>query len=88
MKIYTILQKSSDPELEPYVLEESFDNYDDAVTAAKEAIIDTQSDYADETNIVTNKTAKGDITSFELWQNDADRWLESVEICPTYLITL
>ena len=86
MKVYTILQKASDPELDPYVLEQSFVNYDDAVTAAKAAIIDAQSDYADETNIVTNKTAKGDITSFELWQNDADRWLESVEICPTHLV--
>lgn len=86
MKVYTILQKASDPELDPYVLEQSFVNYDDAVTVAKATIIDSQSDYTDETNIVTNKTAKGDITSFELWQNDADRWLESVEICPTHLV--
>lgn len=86
MKVYTILQKASDPELDPYVLEQSFLNYDDAVTVAKETILDAQSDYTDETNIVTNKTARGDITSFELWQNDADRWLESVEICPTHLI--
>lgn len=86
MKVYTILQKASDPELDPYVLEQSFVNYDDAVTVAKATIIDLQSDYTDETNIVTNKTAKGDITSFELWQNDADRWLESVEICPTHLV--
>lgn len=86
MKVYTILQKASDPELDPYVLEQNFVNYDDAVTVAKATIIDSQSDYTDETNIVTNKTAKGDITSFELWQNDADRWLESVEICPTHLV--
>lgn len=86
MKIYTILQKTSNPELDPYVLEQSFVNYDDAVTVAKATIIDAQSDYTDETNIVANKTAKGDITSFELWQNDADRWLESVEICPTHLV--
>lgn len=86
MKIYTILQKTSNPELDPYVLEQSFVDYDDAVTVAKATIIDAQSDYTDETNIVANKTAKGDITSFELWQNDADRWLESVEICPTHLI--
>lgn len=86
MKIYTILQKAADPELDPDVLERSFVNYDDAVTVAKATILDAQSDYTDETNIVTNKTAKGDITSFELWQNDANRWLESVEICPTHLV--
>lgn len=86
MRVYTILQKASDPELDPYVLEQSFVNYDDAVTVAKATIIDAQSDYTDKTNIVTNKTTKGDITSFELWQNDADRWLESIEICPTHLV--
>lgn len=86
MRVYTILQKASDPELDPFVLEQSFLNYDDAVTVAKETILDAQSDYTDETNIVTNKTAKGDITSFELWQNGVDRWLESVEICPTHLV--
>lgn len=86
MTVYTILQKTADPELDPYVLEQSFVNYNDAVTVAKATIIDSQSYYVDETNIVTNKTAKGDITSFELWQNDADRWLESVKICPTHLV--
>ena len=85
MKVYTILQTASDPELEPYVLDQSFANYNDAVTVAKATIIDARSDYADETNIVVNKTIKGDITSFELWQNDSDRWLESVTICVTKL---
>lgn len=58
MKVYTILQKASDPELDPYILEKSFLNYDDAVTVAKETILDAQSDYTDETNIVTNERNK------------------------------
>lgn len=44
MTIYNILQTAADPELAPALLETSYQNYDDAVAAAKQAIQNLQSD--------------------------------------------
>lgn len=84
--VFTVLQTDADPELDPAILETAFTNYSDAVSAAKEAITDSQADYEpDKTEIITNKTVKGDITSFELWTAGQDHWLASVEICVSTL---
>ena len=86
MKIFNVLQTAADPELDPAPLETSYRNYDDAVKAAKEAIQNSQADYEpDKTEILTNRTIQGDITSFELWTKGQDRWLESAEICVSEL---
>ena len=83
MKIFNVLQTAADPELDPALLETSYRNYDDAVKAAKDAIQNSQADY--KTEILTNRTIQGDITSFELWTKGQDRWLESAEICVSEL---
>ena len=86
MKIFNVLQTAADPELDPALLETSYRNYDDAVKAAKDAIQNSQADYEpDKTEILTNRTIQGDITSFELWTKGQDRWLESAEICVSEL---
>lgn len=86
MTIFNILQTAADPELDPALLETSYRNYDDAVKAAKEAIQNSQADYEpDKTEILTNRTIQGDITSFELWTEGQDHWLESAEICVSEL---
>ena len=84
MKIFNVLQTAADPELDPALLETSYRN--DAVKAAKDAIQNSQADYEpDKTEILTNRTIQGDITSFELWTKGQDRWLESAEICVSEL---
>ena len=86
MKIFNVLQTAADPELDPALLETSYRNYDDAVKAAKEAIQNSQADYQpNKTEILTNRTIQGDITSFELWTEGQDHWLESAEICVSNL---
>lgn len=86
MTIFNILQTAVDSELDPALLETSYRNYDDAVKAAKEAIQNSQADYKpNETEIITNRTVQGDITSFELWTEGQDQWLESAEICVSEL---
>lgn len=86
MTIFNVLQTVADPELDPALLETSYRNYDDAIKAAKEAIQNSQADYeSDKTEIITNRTVQGDITSFELWTEGQDQWLESAEICVSEL---
>lgn len=86
MTIFNVLQTAADPELDPALLETSYRNYDDAVKAAKEAIQNSQADYEpDKTEILTNRTSNGDITSFELWTAGQDHWLEAAEICVSEL---
>lgn len=86
MTIFNVLQTAADPELDPALLETSYRNYDDAIKAAKEAIQNSQADYEpDKTEIIANRNVQGDITSFELWTEGQDRWLESAEICSSEL---
>ena len=86
MTIFKVLQTAADPELDPALLETSYRSYADAVKAAKEAIQNSQADYKpDKTEILTNRTVQGDITSFELWTEGQSQWLESTEICVSEL---
>ena len=86
MTIFNVLQIAADPELDPALLETSYRNYNDAVKAAKDAIQNAQADYQpNKTEIITNQTVQGDITSFELWTEGQDHWLESAEICVSEL---
>lgn len=89
MTIFSVLQTAADPELDPALLETSYQNYDDAVKAAKEAIQNSQADYkpnkTEIIEIITNRTVQGNITSFELWTEGQDQWLESAEICVSEL---
>lgn len=86
MPIYSILQTADNPELTPTLLATSYQNYDDAVAAAKQAIENAQADYQlNATEIVTNYATDESINSYELWDKGQDRWLESAEICTTDL---
>lgn len=80
MVIYTILQTSSDPELDDSIYQYGYQNYNDAVYAANRLITTDQTDYNDETEIHTIKNDDDKITSFELWTVDNDQYLESVVI--------
>lgn len=80
MTIYTILQTSSDPELEDSVYQYGYQNYNDAVYTANQLITNDQVDYTAETEIHTIKDDNGKITSFELWTIGEDQYLESVII--------
>lgn len=86
MTIYNILQTAADPELTPALLETSYQNYDDAVAAAKQAIQNSQADYEpNTTEIVTNYSADERVNGYELWSKGQDHWLESAEICTSEL---
>lgn len=80
MKIYTLLQTSSNPEIDDTIYQYGYKTYTDAVQAAKELITDDQSDYRDDTEIHTNRDDNDKPTSFELWKLDGDTYLESVVI--------
>lgn len=80
MKIYTLLQTSSDLEIDDSVYQYGYKTHTKAVRAAKELITNDQSDYRDDTEIHTNHDDNGEPTSFELWTLDGDTYLESVVI--------
>lgn len=83
MTIYSILQTSSDSELSPFIMDDSYKDYSKAVAAAKHALEFSQGDYDTETEIYTIKDDQGRVTSFELWTAGQDYWLETAEICET-----
>lgn len=80
MIIYTILQTSSDPELDDSIYQYGYKDYNDAIYAANQLITNDQADYNNETEIHTIKDDDDKITSFELWTVGGDQYLESVEI--------
>lgn len=80
MKIYTLLQTSSDLEIDDSIYQYGYKTHTEAVRAAKELIESNQSDYRDDTEIHTNCNDDGKPTSFELWTLDGDTYLESVVI--------
>lgn len=80
MKIYALLQTSSDLEIDDSVYQYGYKTHTEAVHAAKELIINDQNDYRDDTEIHTNRDDNGEPTSFELWTLDGDTYLESVVI--------
>lgn len=80
MKIYALLQTSSDLEIDDSVYQYGYKTHTEAVRTAKELIIKDQSDYRDDTEIHTNRDDNGEPTSFELWTLDGDTYLESVVI--------
>lgn len=80
MVIYTILQTSSDPELDDSIYQYGYQDYNDAVYAANQLITNDRVDYTAETEIHTIKDDDDKITSFELWTVGSDQYLESVVI--------
>lgn len=80
MKIYALLQTSSDLEIDDSVYQYGYKTHTEAVRAAKELITNDQSDYRDDTEIHTNRNDDGEPTSFELWTIDGDTYLESIVI--------
>lgn len=83
MTIYSVLQTSSNSELSPDVLDNSYKDYSKAVAAAKSTLEFSQGDYDTETEIYTIKDDQGKVTSFELWTAGQDYWLETAKICET-----
>lgn len=80
MKIYALLQTSSDLEIDDSIYQYGYKTHTEAVRAAKELIDNDQSDYQDDTEIHTNRNDDGEINSFELWTLYGDSYLESVVI--------
>lgn len=80
MKIYALLQTSSDLEIDDSVYQYGYKTHTEAVSAAKELIANDQNDYRDDTEIHINRDDNGEPTSFELWTLDGDSYLESVVI--------
>lgn len=80
MKIYTLLQTSSNLEIDDSVYQYGYKTHTEVVRAAKELITNDQRDYQDDTEIHINRNDDGEPTSFELWTIDGDTYLESVVI--------